>query len=304
MLNSIVATHAYKAQRPPRFVNMASGINLRQFAQYGADADKTFPVNGNASDAVHYGKFPDLPATVAELSAKLDFDIKDKSGIDDVYAGKDFGSVTTTGGTDNVISRSTGRDIVKIQLYEEYTAQLTMLIYQFYIKYGDKRTYAVKDVTTNTIKDVEINFKQIADTTKFDSEFTIQSELPKNKLRLAQMGNMLLEKQAQYKMNPEIITNEEWLMTQDIPFKELIMSRIGIQRNTKTTEEVTQILFQFAQLIEQGIEPEQALQMVTETMDAQKVPTAEMQQGGMPNTGAPALGNTPNANQMQVRQMQ
>lgn len=299
MLNSIIATHAYKAQRPPRFLNIQSGINVRNFAQHGADADKTWLVNGDASMAVHYGKFPDLPVSMETLPAKLDYDIKDKSGIDDMYAGKDFGSVTTTGGTDNVISRTTGRDLVKISLYERYTKKLTLLITRFLIKYGDKRTYAIKDITSNNIKDVPINFKDIADDTKFDAEMSIQSDLPKNKQRLAQAANILLEKQMQYQPQPEVITNEEWLMMQDIPFKPLIFDRLKIQRNSQSVEDVTKILFEFAGLIEQGIEPDQALDMVVQSIEAEKNPSNEMVADGanpqqMP-MGAPQqaqLGNT------------
>lgn len=277
MLSSIVATHAYKAQRPPRFVNTQSGINIRQFAQYGADADKTFPVNGDASQAVHYGKFPDLPPTIDVLSQRLEYDIKDKSGVTDQYAGKDTNSVQTTGGMDALISRATGRDEVKIQLYEEYTKKLTELIIQFYIRYGDKRTYAVKDLTTNKISNEEVNFADIPNNIGFDYSINIQTELPRNKMRLAQAANILLEKQVQYKPTPEIITMEEWLLMQDIPFKDLIMSRINIQRNNDMTEQVTQILFQFAGLIEQGIDPEEALAMVTDSMQQAQNPEAAMQ---------------------------
>jgi hypothetical protein len=291
MLNSIIATHAYKAQRPPRFLNVQSGINVRNFAQHGADADKTWLVNGDASMAVHYGKFPDLPVSMEMLPSKLDYDIKDKSGIDDMYAGKDFGSVTTTGGTDNVISRTTGRDLVKIQLYERYTKKLTLLITRFLIKYGDKRTYAIKDKTSNTITDVTINFKDITDDTKFDAELSIQSDLPKNKQRLAQAANILLEKQMQYNPDPEVITNEEWLLMQDIPFKPLIFDRLKIQRNARSTEDVTKILFEFAGLIEKGIDADQALNMVVQSLEAEKNPSGEMvAAGGTPQQAQ--LGNT------------
>jgi hypothetical protein len=291
MLNSIIATHAYKAQRPPRFLNVQSGINVRNFAQHGADADKTWLVNGDASMAVHYGKFPDLPVSMEMLPSKLDYDIKDKSGIDDMYAGKDFGSVTTTGGTDNVISRTTGRDLVKIQLYERYTKKLTLLITRFLIKYGDKRTYAIKDKTSNTITDVTINFKDIADDTKFDAELSIQSDLPKNKQRLAQAANILLEKQMQYNPDPEVITNEEWLLMQDIPFKPLIFDRLKIQRNARSTEDVTKILFEFAGLIEKGIDADQALNMVVQSLEAEKNPSGEMVAAGATPQQA-QLGNT------------
>lgn len=300
MLSSIIATHAYKAQRPPRFVNIQSGINLRQFAQYGADADKTFPVNGDASQAVHYGKFPDLPATVDTLSQRLEYDIKDKSGVTDQYAGKSTNSVQTTGGMDTLVARATGRDEVKIQLYEEYTKRLTELIMQFYIKYGSNRTYVVKDKMSNTIKDVKIDFSKIPNNIGFSYSLDIQSELPRSKMRLAQAANILLEKQAQYSPNPEIITMEEWLLMQDIPFKSLIMDRLNIQRNNNMTEQVTQILFQFAGLIEQGVDPEEALSMVTDTMQNAQTPNGEFV--GASEAGNQVLGNQANAGSFQQTQ--
>lgn len=109
MLNSIYATHAYKAQRPPRFVNAASGINLRQFAKYGNDADRTFIVNGDATQAVHYGQFPQLPPELLQVKQDLGRDIKDCSGIDEMYAGKNTGSIQTTGGMDALTEMKIGR---------------------------------------------------------------------------------------------------------------------------------------------------------------------------------------------------
>lgn len=309
MLASIVATHAYKAQRPPRFVNIDSGINIRQFAKYGADADKTFPVRGDASTAVHYGKFPDLPPTIDVLTNRLDYDIKDKSGINDQYTGQDTNSIQTTGGVDMMMSRVTGRDEVKVQLYEEYTKRLTDLIIQFYIRYGSERTFAVKDKMSNTVKNVKVNFKDIPDNIGFGFSINIQNYLPKAKLRLAQAANILLEKQAQYKPNPEMITMEEWLLMQDIPFKDLIMSRINIQRNNNMTEQVTKVLFQFAGLVEQGIDPEEALNMVTDTMQQEQTPGSDIQpaagseaQSAFGSAEQPALGNQANAGSFQDMQ--
>ena len=128
LLNSIYATYAYKAQRPPRFVNVQSGINLRQFAKYGNDADKTFPVNGDASTAVHYGQFPPLPPELLQIKANIGSDIMTASGIDPMYAGKDTGSIQTTGGMDTLTGNTTMRDNMKIALYEQYTRRLTELV--------------------------------------------------------------------------------------------------------------------------------------------------------------------------------
>jgi len=281
LLNSIYATYAYKAQRPPRFVNVQSGINLRQFAKYGNDADKTFPVNGDASQAVHYGVFPPLPPELLQIKANIGTDIQLASGIDAMYSGKDTGSVQTTGGMDTLTANTTMRDNPKIALYEEYTRRLTELIINNLIQFGDKRTYTVKDPITQQIKTIEFDFPAIDDDIRFRYDLDVQTYLPRNKARLSMAANMLLEKQAQYKPDPEIITVEEWLLMQDIPFKDMIFKRMGIQRNTRITEQVAQTLEMFADLVEGGMLPEDAVNSVAAQLQAEQQPTS--------------LGNTANA---------
>ena len=236
LLNSIYATHAYKAQRPPRFVNSASGINLRQFARYGNDADKTFVVNTDASQAVHYAEFPALPPELLQVKQDLGRDIRDVSGIDEMYAGKNTGSIQTTGGMDTLAEMTSQRDNQKILLYEEYCKRLTELVVNNLVQFGDKRSYTVKDPITQQVKTVEFDFPAVDDDIRFRYSLDIEPYLPRNKARLASIANMLLEKQSQYSPDPEIITVEEWLLMQDIPFKDMIFKRMGIQRNTRITE--------------------------------------------------------------------
>ena len=285
LLNSIYATYAYKAQRPPRFVNVQSGINLRQFAKYGNDADKTFPVNGDATQAVHYGVFPPLPPELLQIKNNIGTDIQVASGIDAMYSGKDTGSIQTTGGMDTLVSNTTMRDNPKIALYEEYTRRLTELVVNNLIQFGDKRTYTVKDPITQQIKTVEFDFPAIDDDIRFRYDIDIQTYLPRSKARLAMAANMLLEKQAQYKPDPEIITVEEWLLMQDIPFRDLIFKRMGIQRNTRITEQVAKTLEMFADLVEGGMLPEDAVNSVAAQLQAEQQPTT--------------LGNTANAMDIQ-----
>ena len=273
LLNSIYATHAYKAQRPPRFVNAGSGINLRQFAQYGNDADKTFIVNGDASKAVHYAEFPALPPELLQLKQDLGRDIKDCSGIDEMYAGKNTGSIQTTGGMDALTEMTSQRDNQKIFLYEEYTKRLTELVINNLIQFGDKRTYTVTDPITQQTKDVEFDFPAVDDDIRFRYTLDIQTYLPRNKARLSAVANMLLEKQAQYKPDPEIITVEEWLLMQDIPFKDMIFKRMGIQRNTRITEQVAKTLEMFADLVDGGMLPDQAVEAVANQLQADQQQT-------------------------------
>jgi len=282
LLNSIYATYAYKAQRPPRFVNIQSGINIRQFAKYGNDADKTFPVNGDATTAVHYGQFPPLPAELLQIKNNIGTDIMTASGIDPVYTGKDTGSIQTTGGMDALTGNTTMRDNMKLALYEQYTRRLTELVVNNLVQFGDKRTYTVKDPITQQVKTVEFDFPAIDDDIRFRYDIDIQTYLPRNKARLSAAANMLLEKQAQYKPDPEIITVEEWLLMQDIPFRDLIFKRMGIQRNTRITEQVAKTLEMFADLVEGGMLPEEAVDSVAAQLQA------DQQQTTLGNTANPA----------------
>ena len=297
LLNSIYATHAYKAQRPPRFVNAGSGINLRQFAKYGNDADKTFIVNGYASQAVHYAQFPSLPPELLQVKQDLGRDIKDCSGIDEMYAGKNTGSIQTTGGMEQLSEITSQRDNQKILLWEEYCKRLTELVVNNIVTFGDKREYTVKDPITQQVKVVSFDFPKVDDDIRFRYSLDIQTYLPRNKTRLAMIANMLLEKQAQYKPDPEIITVEEWLLMQDIPFKDMIFKRMGIQRNTRITEQVAQTLEMFATLVENGMEPDTAVEAVANQLQA------EQQQTTLGNTATAQdigslIGGSPQASQL------
>lgn len=297
LLNSIYATHAYKAQRPPRFVNAGSGINLRQFAKYGNDADKTFIVNGDASQAVHYAQFPSLPPELLQVKQDLGRDIKDCSGIDEMYAGKNTGSIQTTGGMEQLSEITSQRDNQKILLWEEYCKRLTELVVNNIVTFGDKREYTVKDPITQQVKVVSFDFPKVDDDIRFRYSLDIQTYLPRNKTRLAMIANMLLEKQAQYKPDPEIITVEEWLLMQDIPFKDMIFKRMGIQRNTRITEQVAQTLEMFATLVENGMEPDTAVEAVANQLQA------DQQQTTLGNTATAQdigllVGGSPQASQL------
>lgn len=297
LLNSIYATHAYKAQRPPRFVNADSGINLRQFAKYGNDADKTFIVRGDATTAVHYAQFPQLPPELLQVKQDLGKDIKECSGIDEMYAGKNTGSIQTTGGMDTLMEATSQRDNQKLLLYEEYTKRLTELVVNNLVQFGDKRSYTVTDPITQQTKLVTFDFPKIDDDIRFRYSLDIDTYLPRNKARLAMIANMLLEKQAQYKPDPEIITVEEWLLMQDIPFKDMIFKRMGIQRNTRITEQVAQTLEMFATLVEGGVEPDLAVEQVANQLQADQQMTTLGNTATAQDIGS-LVGGTPQAAQM------
>jgi len=272
LLDGLSVTHAYKALRPPRLISDRSGLNLRAFQQYGNDPDKAFIVRGNASDAVQYIQFPPLPPHLENVALRMAGSIERITGIDGRYTGKDTGSILTTGGIDSMLAQATMRDTTKIRLYENYTKRLTRLVIQHLIEFGDKRSYTYKPKNSLEFQTLELNLPEIPADILFNYSVDVSSEIPKNKAKLAASADAMLEKSMQYGAQPEIITIEEWLMYQDFPQKDLILERLQMDREANMTEQVTQILSMYAGLVEQGMDPNQAIDVVAQQMQSQQQP--------------------------------
>lgn len=263
IMDSISLTSAYKNQRPPKYVSSSAGLNINSFAKHANDADYTFVVNGDATKAVHYHQFPQVDPHIGEITSRLDSNIKLVSGVDDRYTGRDTGSIITTGGIQDQINRVTVIDTPKIENFEDYAKQLTELVLANLIEFGGKRKYIIRDPEkANTYKTVEVKFPDLDINTLFNYQINISSELPRNKARIAEMANQLMEKQMQYAQqgdSVDLITTEEWLMMQDLPMKEYMLERMGVQRMNNEVENVSQTLFQFAELTKNGMSPQDAM---------------------------------------------
>ena len=173
-----------------------------------------------------------------------------------------------------MLDRVTVVDTPKIRNYERYTKQLTRLILANFVTFSMKRTYFKKDIMKNKYDKFEVDYKSISKDTLFHYAVNISSELPKNKQRVASMANTLMEKQMQYAQNqqgPDLITVEEWLQFQDIPFKEMMHKRMGIQRVADATATFTRGLFDYAALISNGTNPDAAVEMIGENIAANQV---------------------------------
>lgn len=299
LLDSVAMTAEYKNQNPPKFINSQSGLDIMQFAKYGDSPGHTFIVNGDASKAVHYHEYPSPSSNIPKYKADTSTNIQLISGVDGRYTGRDTGSVITTGGVEDMLNRVTLIDTPKILLYEDYALQLARLILGNFIEFSNTRKYFVKDPQKrNAYKTVEVDFPKIDSNTLFNYEISISSELPKNKARIAEAANNLMEKQMQYnKMNGgangvQLITEEEWLEMQDLPFKERMMDRMGMQRELDMVEQVTQSIFQYAELVNQGMDPQAAVEATAATLNNQRQGIQE------PGTPPPVVGADSASNMM------
>lgn len=291
MMNSISFTAEYKNQRPPKFVNAQSQLNIPAFTKHGNEADRTFIVQGDASKAVHYQQFPQVSSTLPNMMQTLTQNIQDVSGIDGRYTGRDTGSIITTGGTEEMLNRVTLIDTPKVMCYEAYVRKLTKLILKLLLEYAPARRYLVKD-PTNTGQEVkwttaEVDFPDIDSETAFDYVVQISSELPKNKQRVQAWANTMMEKQLQYQkegLQVDIITPEEWVRMQDVPYKEQMLERMGVERGLNAWLEANTVVNEYASMVEQGLEPQEAMTMAAQGLDAlrqgQETPYQQVQAGG------------------------
>ena len=277
LMDSIALTAEYKNQRPPKFITSQSGLNINSFSKHGDEADKTFVVNGDASKAVHYHQFPQTSPNLQYIKQGLQSGVQIVSGVDGRYTGRDTGSIITTGGTEEMLNRVTLIDTPKIMNYEAYAKRLTQLVLSNFIQYSPKRSFYYKKPNTTKWESVTLDFPNIDNDTLFNYQIMISSELPKNRQRVAAMANMLMEKQMQYQQQGtqvQLITEEEWLMFQDLPNKEFMLERMGVQRMQDATQEVAQVLYDYAGLIENGMTPNDALLATAQHLKDTRMGTA------------------------------
>ena len=83
---------------------------------------------------------------------------------------------------------------------------------------------------------------------------------------------------------------------QDIPFKDMIFKRMGIQRNTSISEQVAETIEMFATLVDGGMEPDVALDQVANQIQAQQTTT------GIGNTATAADINSLVGGSVQAQQ--
>ena len=273
IMNSIIETSEYKNQRPPRFVNGDAGLNLQAFVRNGNDADRTFVVHGDASKAVHYQQFPTPGVTAVQGMSLLQQDIHTVSGVDGKYTGRDTGSILTTGGVEAVLDQATLIDMPKIMLYERYCKRLSQLIIQNYIIHAPLARKYLRKKPNGDYEMVQVDFPSIPDDILLDYSINISTELPKNKARLAESANALMEMQMQYAgsgIDVDLIQPEEWLRFQDIPFQEYFAERMKIQRLTNWQTLVAQAVTEYAGLVDQGMPSADAINAVASTLQQQQ----------------------------------
>lgn len=306
LMDSIAYTSEYKNQRPPKFVSTQSGLNLAAFTKHGNEADRTFIVNGDASKAVHYHQFPQVSPQLTTMQSIMVNNMHTVSGVDDRYTGRDTGSIITTGGTEEMLNRVTLIDTPKVMNYEMYARKLTELTVRTMSEFSPERTYIIVDDEASSLektvyKTITIAQEEFDPDAAFEYELQISSELPKNKQRVQSWANTMMEKQLQYQkegLQVDIITPEEWIRYQDVPYTEQMLKRMGVQAGLNAYIEAQNVIGEYAAMLERGDLPEDALATAADGLNAMRkgemTPFQQsMEQSPMPQQPMGGIGGMP-----------
>ena len=291
ILDSIAVTHTYAAQRTPVIVDTSSGISARRLQKDLNNPDRIFQIsNGDVTKVLHRLEYPQLPPNLEYIKRGLMESIYSVSGVDEKYTGKDTASVTTTGGMERLQQRASLTDNTRIAMIEKYARDLTKMILDFYSLFGGKRVYATKtEIPKNpeeqnevkaAVKVLELDFNKLKSEVEniprqYGFHINASPQLPKNRARLAEAANIIMQVQMQYQQagqQVELMTPEEWLYFQDLPQKDMMLDRMEIQRLKNDYEEITSTLANFDVMTKQGMRPEAAVDQLVSERKAQREP--------------------------------
>lgn len=279
IIDSTDITHQASLLKRPRILNRNSGINEKQFAKYGNHPDKLWVANTNPDNVVKYIDPPNLDPNRYVTRQNLQYSNMRLTGVDDRYTGRDTGSVQTTGAMQQMQMRIASTDNTRIAMLGEFIKSCTELILHFYIEFGGQRTFPRLRPNGEVSHIEELDFDELKKSgVQFDYKVDITPHLPNNIERRSMEADIMMEKQMQYQFNPPIITPEEWVTMKNFAEKNHMIDRMIYQRMQDDKQDITSILVSYANLVNQGVSPEGAVDMLANERQAQREnpPTAPM----------------------------
>jgi hypothetical protein len=278
ILDSISVTHVYASQRTPTVLDTRTGLNPARVAQEINNPDRVFAISdGDVSRALQKLEYPPLPANLEYIKSSLEQAIEKITGVDQKYIGRDTASVTTTGGMERLQSRVSMTDNTRINLIEKYAKELTRMMMDFYIHFGGTRYFATNPEYMEEQKEaLEIDFNKYKGRYNGTHQFSYHIEasplLPKNRARLAEAANLIMQVQMQYQGQVELLTPEEWLFYQDFPQKDMILDRMKLDRLKDDYEEISSEIASFGAMTEEGMRPEAAVDQLAQERKTKREP--------------------------------
>ena len=296
-IDSIEATSYFKNQNPAEFINALAGINVAQYQNKRDNPDAAFTVNCDPKVVQAFASRPELPKTIDSFRQYLLQEIANISGVDAAYLGRSYGSIQTTGGVEQAVDRATMRDSNRIKMIDKFIRKEIEIMCQFYIAKGKVESfYAQGSMAGHDEAGEALQFDPGALIAREDIEISVSNSAPRSNQSLEDAAMALMEMQLKYdpaaKGYADFITPEEFIEWMNIPKtqKNILQERMRAQQENMKVEEYTAVISAFGQLVDGGMDPEQALIEVAKQIEASKLgqlPATTGLGGGNINGGMP-----------------
>ena len=279
-LDSIEATHYFKNQNPAEFINALAGLNVAQYQNKRDNPDAAFTVQCDPKLVQEFAKRPDLPKTIDGFRQYLLECIANVSGVDAAYLGRSYGSIQTTGGVEQSIDRATMRDNNRIKNIDKFIRKEIEIMCQFYMAHGQAETfYPLQESLHEQQGSAEqtLQFDPTALIAREDISIEVTNAAPRSNQSYEDAAMSLMELQMKYDPAShgyaDFITPEELINWMNIPKsqKHLIAERMRAQQENMKLEEYTAVISAFGQLVDGGMDPQQALIEVAKQIEASKL---------------------------------
>lgn len=277
-IDSVEATAYFKNQNPAEFINSLAGINVAQYQNKRDNPDAAFTVNCDPKLVQAFAQRPELPKTIDSFRQYLLQEIANISGVDAAYLGRSYGSIQTTGGVEQAVDRATMRDNNRIKMIDKFIRKEIEIMCQFYIAKGHAETFFAAGTKAGHDEAGEIlQFDPTALIAREDIEISVSNAAPRSNQSLEDAAMALMELQMKYdpasKGYSDFITPEEFIDWMNIPKsqKNLISERMRAQQETMKLQEYTAVISAFGQLVDGGMDPQQALIEIAKQIEASKL---------------------------------
>lgn len=277
-LDSIEATGYFKNQNPAEFINAMAGLNVPEYQRKRDNPDIAFTVNCDPRLVQAFAQRPELPKTLDGFRSYLLEEIANISGVDAAYLGRSYGSIQTTGGVTQAVDRATMRDSNRIKMIDKFIRKEIEIMCQFYIAKGKtEQFYASPNAMSHDQAGQALQFDPTALIAREDIEISVTNSAPRSNQSLEDAAMALMELQMKY--NPQekgyadFLTPEELIHWMNIPRsqKNVILERMRAQQENMKLEEYTAVISAFGQLVDGGMDPQQALMEVAKQIEASKL---------------------------------
>lgn len=277
-IDSIEATAYFKNQNPAEFINSLAGINIAQYQNKRDNPDAAFAVNCDPKIVQAFANRPELPKTIDSFRQYLLQEIANISGVDAAYLGRSYGSIQTTGGVEQAVDRATMRDSNRIKMIDKFVRKEIEIMCQFYIAKGTTENfYASGSKASHDEAGESLQFDPTALIAREDIEITVSNAAPRSSQSLEDAASALMELQMKYDPAAhgyaDFITPEEYIEWMNIPKsqKNILQERMRAQQENMKLEEYTAVISAFGQLVDGGMDPQQALLEVAKQIEASKL---------------------------------